>query len=158
MVFWVDHLTTLDPHPLNNDGFDLDALLYLAVDAPARTYQNVLFHDNYWQELAFLAHGERVSAHTFDNFTIFRVAIKTQRQLHPIMPTSISGIMERWMNEDPANDTEAQITGPEFGHWYVPVTKLWIKRRIQMEPDWTRQPHKFRPACGRWLSCDSRRV
>lgn len=44
---WVDHITTLDPHPLNND-YD-DSFLTTVVDAPARPYVNVLFADNYYQ-------------------------------------------------------------------------------------------------------------
>lgn len=48
---WIDHLTTLDPYPLNNDGND-DLLLASVVDAPAHyVYENVLFADNYWQDL-----------------------------------------------------------------------------------------------------------
>jgi hypothetical protein len=58
---WVDHLTTLDPHPLNNDGFNADAIFYSAKDAPAHTYQNVLFHDNYWQHIDSIINGEPVA-------------------------------------------------------------------------------------------------
>lgn len=48
---WVNHLTTLDPHPCNNDGFDGfgELLLCEAVDGSARVYENVVFADNYYQ-------------------------------------------------------------------------------------------------------------
>ncbi|MCD6384829.1 hypothetical protein J7M23_03535, partial [Candidatus Sumerlaeota bacterium] len=49
----VDHLTPLDPHPLTSDdpqpGFPFPDV----IDTPAKIYENVLFADCYYQEIAY---------------------------------------------------------------------------------------------------------
>ena len=67
---WVDHLTTLDPHPLNAPGFPFDGG-FDAVDAPMNTYENVLFHDNYWQESDFFVFGQSVAGAFVRKLTSF---------------------------------------------------------------------------------------
>lgn len=111
---WVDHLTTLDPHPLNGANFSLDALLYSAVDAPTHTYQNVLFHDNYWQDIAFIVYGEPVSGAYVRQLTYLIGGYSSD---HSDVHLWYHGTVDE---RNPANDTEAQLTGTEFGSWYSP--------------------------------------
>jgi hypothetical protein len=116
---WVDHLTTLDPHPLNNDGF-FD-FIYDAVDAPVRTYENVLFHDNYWQDDATLIYGEPVAG------AYIRKLVRLCGGYGGCsgMPGAYHANVHLWYHgtvdmRTPADDGEAQITSAEFSSWYVP--------------------------------------
>ena len=113
---WVDHLTTLDPHPLNNDGFTSDSILYHAVDAPAHTYANVLFHDNYWQSSGFI-HGEQVAgAYVRQPSNLSSGGYSGLAGPHSNVHLWYHGTLD-WRT--PASDTEASITGTERTNWWV---------------------------------------
>ncbi len=118
---WVDHLTTLDPHPLNDPAFPFDSFLYSAVDAPARTYQNVLFHDNYWQNVDFLVNGQSVSGAYVRKLTNLSGGYSSP---HSDTHLWYHGTVDQ---RNPANDTEAQITTAEFNNWYSPYEQLGDK-------------------------------
>lgn len=110
---WIDHVTSLDPRPLNNDG-NLDPALYS--DAPVRTYANVLFADDYWQDLGdglFVPNGEAVAG-----------AYVRQLYSLPGGYSSSHSDVHLWYHgtidlATPASDTEASITGAERTNWWV---------------------------------------
>lgn len=106
---WVDHITTLDPHPVNEDG-NVDPLI--VSDAPLRVYENVLFADNYFQEFGGYPHGQFMPG-------------SYNRQL-TALPGGYSPAhsdMHLWYHatidfRSSANDTEASLSAADRGSWF----------------------------------------
>ena len=113
---WVDQITTLDPHPLNDPTFPLDGLLYSAVDAPAYTYENVLFHDNYWQDASFGIYGEAVAGAYVRKLTMFSGGYSGLTGSHSDVHLWYHGTVD-W--RVPTSDTEANLTSAERSSWWV---------------------------------------
>jgi hypothetical protein len=114
---WVDHLTTLDPHPLNDPEFPLDWLVGSAEDAPAQTYENVLFHDNYWQDSGlFGVSGLPVAGAYVRELTVSSGGYSGLAEAHSDVHLWYHGTLD-W--RVPTSDTEASLTSSERSNWWV---------------------------------------
>lgn len=110
---WVDHVTTLDPHPLNDPVFPFDWILYQAHDAPATTYANVLFADNCWQSVDSLINGKSVTGAYVRKLTNLNGGYNSA---HSDVHLWYHGTLDFRV---PASDTETNITSSERATWWL---------------------------------------
>jgi len=108
---WVDHVTTLDPHPVNEDG-NTDPLL--VSDAPLRIYENVLFADNCYQDFGGYPHGQFMPSSYNRRLTAL-----------PGGYGSAHSDMHLWYHatiqlSNPASDTEAMLVAGDRAAWFTP--------------------------------------
>jgi hypothetical protein len=127
---WVDHLTTLDPHPLHNDGFN-DSFGGSVVDASAsNTFANVLFADNYWEALGITGFLGQVDPNGEPVAGAYRRQLTQLDGGYPPVapltdPYQYHSNDHLWYHgtintNTICSDTEASITGSERTNWYVP--------------------------------------
>lgn len=111
---WIDHLTTLDPHPLNNDGFS--DWPYTVVDATAAVYENVLFADNYFQTLNFFAYGKAMTGAYNRQLTNLDGGYGGLTAAHSDAHLWYHGTLDL---NTPATDSGATITSSERAGWWT---------------------------------------
>lgn len=145
---WVDHLTTLDPHPLNNDGND--DFPFTTVDAPVHTYSNVLFHDNYYQTEGELTDpdGEPVAGAYNRNLNseIINGGYNNTDSLSPdhanVHLWYYGTIDLATPNTNDDDGTIVKIDSAIRKDWWVSAEDSWRKRRFPVQPDWRGRPHQ----------------
>ena len=86
------------------------------VDAPARTYENILFHDNYFQNLNFIAYGEPVGGAYMRELTNLDGGYEDFTGSHSDVHLWYHGTLDL---DVPTDDSVATITATERENWWT---------------------------------------
>jgi hypothetical protein len=115
---WVDHLTTLDPHPVNEDG-NMDPLF--VTDAPLRVYDNVLFADNYFQIIGAYPNGQFMPSSYNRELTVFSGGYASEHSdTHLWYHATLDG-------SNPVSDSEATLQAGDRAAWFLPAEQLGMQ-------------------------------
>ncbi len=104
---WVDQVTTLDPHPVPQFG-----------DPPITNYANILFADNYWQNLGdglFVPNGQAVAGAYNRQLTNLNGGYNSS---HSDVHLWYHGTVDL---VTPASDTQATITSAVRSNWWTSI-------------------------------------
>jgi hypothetical protein len=107
---WVDQVTTLDPDPVSLYG-----------DPAIKNYANVLFADNYWQDMGdglLVPNGQMVSGAYNRQLTNLDGGYSSS---HSDVHLWYHGTIQL---ETPASDTQTNITSAERQTWWTPAEEL----------------------------------
>jgi hypothetical protein len=102
---WVDHVTTLDPHPVSQFG-----------DPAMKNYANILFADNFWQNLGdglFVPNGQPIAGAYNRQLTNLDGAYSSS---HSDVHLWYHGTIDL---VTPSTDTQATITSAERQSWWT---------------------------------------
>jgi hypothetical protein len=102
---WVDHVTTLDPHPVSQFG-----------DPPMTNYANILYADNFWQNLGdglFVPNGQAITGAYNRQLTNLNGGYSSS---HSDVHLWYHGTIDL---KTPASDTQATITSTERQLWWT---------------------------------------
>jgi hypothetical protein len=115
-------LTTLDPYPVNNDGND--DFPATVVDASVKAYANVLFADNYWQNLGDgILLGDPDGEPVSGAYNRRLINLSGGYNNGGVVSTYHSNVHLWYFGtvdlETPLSDTSASITSSERANWWV---------------------------------------
>ncbi len=117
----VDHLTTLDPHPLTSSDIQPTFPLPSVIDTPVAIYKNVLFADNYLQKITYPM-GETINGSYDRQWTTINGGYDNAGSPHNTIADHLNIILAYHASinlNSPLNNGEATLLLTDRTNWFT---------------------------------------